>query len=752
MTGGHEGTRGCLGGSRASLANTSLTSAPDLSTLSSLTLARRNDLDQASLVSGKMSPVAGEGSGRSLVSPDSSTRSPRSPSTEGGGVRESASTPGTKRKDDASKQNISAASQPHLMAALSPKKHQHKGSLGGEQKPLGDNIKNRRSVQSDDGYYEQSDSFVTQNGVNDSDTDEDEGPNKLRPSKLSVSQTTLIRDPDLMVSEPATPRAGETPDTVRLYVPYGQDEDSITITSENEGGYTTFANQFVANGVDIHEMTSKSNKRDVLPDELKIIKGKEGKSIHRESNVRNGVESPGDKHKIKIRVDGDEALSSLSSAGDSSLPNSPREAFFNSTDVRISKNITSPRKKIDSVFGEETDSQEIEHDQPTAPTSQFEKDETDSTRITHFESKLISEEKEENTDLASKKFSEEKILTPPDEQVKNGSSSRQALPTYQFSTPLIGAQKSPKKSNDLPSSPLKNLPTYEFSTQMTSLSPVKTNPHQIFGEGSQQKNEANSSSSAQLSPVLRKKSTKSSPVQVTISSYYESKHHVKTVANDSKKRTAAHFDFDSDKIQHFYHNRQSSPATSPPPPTQARVPPPHFSSPPSSRHPPSSSAPHRSSPHKASFQKGHHRHASEHSTLHSTGLPPSASFTRMARDKVAQDSIHSSTGALQSKKVIASYSANPINSSIIDSANPINSSIIDRSPYNTKQQDLSHFPKYRLFQAAHDLENSEFQATSQRGKPQEYKHFTADEPLRESSFRKPVPPPTFPKPRRDKFL
>ncbi|ROT73903.1 putative USP6 N-terminal-like protein isoform X2 [Penaeus vannamei] len=129
---------GGVGGSRASLANTSLTSAADLSTLSSVTLARRGDMDAASIQSG-----------RSLISPDTrsvqSVRSPRSPT----------------------------------------EKFRHSNN------------------------HSPSQSLPTQtNG----DVHSDASPSTPRPSCLSVSQTTL-QDGEALQSEPATPKATETPDT-----------------------------------------------------------------------------------------------------------------------------------------------------------------------------------------------------------------------------------------------------------------------------------------------------------------------------------------------------------------------------------------------------------------------------------------------------------------------------------------------------------------------------------------------------------
>lgn len=164
---------GGVGGSRASLANTSLTSAADLSTLSSVTLARRGDIDAASIQSG-----------RSLISPDTrsvqSVRSPRSPTER---FRHSNS---------------------------------HSPSQSAAHRTNGDVQSDTRSLQSE--------GEVVHNGDLGSPS---HSPSTPRPSCLSVSQTTL-QDKEALLSEPATPKASETPDTVRIFVPYSGNTETLT--------------------------------------------------------------------------------------------------------------------------------------------------------------------------------------------------------------------------------------------------------------------------------------------------------------------------------------------------------------------------------------------------------------------------------------------------------------------------------------------------------------------------------------------
>ena len=214
---------GGVGGSRASLANTSLTSAADLSTLSSVTLARRGDIDAASIQSG-----------RSLMSPDTrsvqSVRSPRSPTDK---FRHSNS--------------------------QSPSQSQHAN---------GEVHSDTRSVHSE--------SEIVHNGVLGSPT---HSPSTPRPSCLSVSQTTL-QGGEALQSEPATPKATETPDTVRIFVPYSGNTEPLTPKSQ----------------------TAKSPP------------GGGG------FNYIPG--SPDDPNRIMIRVDGDDSLSSPRS---SVFGNSPRD-------------------------------------------------------------------------------------------------------------------------------------------------------------------------------------------------------------------------------------------------------------------------------------------------------------------------------------------------------------------------------------------------------------------------------------------
>lgn len=226
---------GGVGGSRASLANTSLTSAADLSTLSSVTLARRGDMDAASIQSG-----------RSLISPDTrsvqSVRSPRSPTEK---FRHS---------------------------------NNHSPSQSLPTQTNGDVHSDARSFQSE--------GEVVHNGLAGSPP---HSPSTPRPSCLSVSQTTL-QDGEALQSEPATPKATETPDTVRIFVPYSGNTESTA---------------------------SKSQAPRTPPPA-----GENPKYI---------TSSPDDPNRITIRVDRDEALSSP--RGLSSGPNTSSRNFADSQDL-----------------------------------------------------------------------------------------------------------------------------------------------------------------------------------------------------------------------------------------------------------------------------------------------------------------------------------------------------------------------------------------------------------------------------------
>lgn len=233
---------GGVGGSRASLANTSLTSAADLSTLSSVTLARRGDIDAASIQSG-----------RSLISPDTrsvqSVRSPRSPT----------------------------------------EKFRHSNSHSPSQSlPIqtnGDVHSDTRSIQSD--------GEVVHNGVMGSPS---HSPSTPRPSCLSVSQTTL-QDKEVLLSEPATPKATETPDTVRIFVPYSGNTETLSPKTQ----------------------APKSPPAE----ELRLV-----------------TSSSNDPNKIMIHVDGDDSASSP--RDHSSPPNSSPRDFTNSKDLTTSQDLSSP--------------------------------------------------------------------------------------------------------------------------------------------------------------------------------------------------------------------------------------------------------------------------------------------------------------------------------------------------------------------------------------------------------------------------
>ncbi|KAG0712358.1 USP6 N-terminal-like protein [Chionoecetes opilio] len=230
---------GGVGGSRASLANTSLTSAADLSTLSSVTLARRGDIDAASIQSG-----------RSLISPDTrsvqSVRSPRSP---------------TERF---------RVSNSHSPSQSAP--HQTNGDVQSDTQSL------------------QSEGEGVHNGELSSPA---HSPSTPRPSCLSVSQMTL-QDKEALLSEPATPKATETPDTVRIFVPYSGNTDPLT---------------------------PKSNISKSTDDDLKLIT------------------SSSDPNKIMIHVDRDETLS-VPSEYSSNPSSSPRDTL-NLLDSLSSENYAS---------------------------------------------------------------------------------------------------------------------------------------------------------------------------------------------------------------------------------------------------------------------------------------------------------------------------------------------------------------------------------------------------------------------------
>ncbi|XP_042241426.1 TBC1 domain family member 1-like isoform X2 [Homarus americanus] len=268
---------GGVGGSRASLANTSLTSAADLSTLSSVTLARRGDIDAASIQSG-----------RSLISPDTrsvqSVRSPRSPTEK---FRHSNS---------------------HSPSQSLP--HQTNGDVHGDT----------RSIQSE--------GEIVHNGILGSPS---HSPSTPRPSCLSVSQTTL-QDKEALLSEPATPKATETPDTVRIFVPYSGNTETLTPKTQ----------------------VPKSPP----VEELKFIS--------------TGSKDP---NKIMIHVDGDDSLSSPREH--SSTPRSSPREFSNSMDLTTSQNFSSPLDMSsqdlsttlqDFSFTQEFTSQAKTYSAPISPT------------------------------------------------------------------------------------------------------------------------------------------------------------------------------------------------------------------------------------------------------------------------------------------------------------------------------------------------------------------------------------------------
>lgn len=262
---------GGVGGSRASLANTSLTSAADLSTLSSVTLARRGDIDAASIQSG-----------RSLISPDTrsvqSVRSPRSPT----------------------------------------EKFRHSNSHSPSQSlPIqtnGDVLGDTRSIQSE--------GEVVHNGVMGSPS---HSPSTPRPSCLSVSQTTL-QDKEALLSEPATPKATETPDTVRIFVPYSGNTETLSPKTQAP--------------------------KSIPAEELRLV-----------------TSSSKDPNKIMIHVDGDDSASSP--RDHSSPPNSSPRDFTNSKDLTTSQDSSSQDRSAtlqEFSFTKDFNSQSKTYSAPISPT------------------------------------------------------------------------------------------------------------------------------------------------------------------------------------------------------------------------------------------------------------------------------------------------------------------------------------------------------------------------------------------------
>ena len=239
-------------GSRMSL-NTSVTSAPDISTLSNATLARRYIDDQASIVSGDVLDFVDDNVGGNeykdyTVSVDRQGKLP----------------------SDYKDYTLSVDRQGKLSPMLSNMRQ------GGSPKRVssGDNKMsvsvsemvtfnnqpengmNRRSVISDHGVY---DTLADLNGVDRSITISPQ-PSTLqevgettplsRPSRLSASQTTLIREPYGVNSEIPTPRSLDTPDTVRLYVSYVSTQGTQDLQSVPDNAVN------VANSVDNYEPSS----------------------------------------------------------------------------------------------------------------------------------------------------------------------------------------------------------------------------------------------------------------------------------------------------------------------------------------------------------------------------------------------------------------------------------------------------------------------------------------------------------------
>ena len=126
-----------------------------------------------------------------------------------------------------------------------------------------------------------------------------------RPSRLSVSQTTLREsDNNMLLSEPATPKATETPDTVRIFVPY-----SPNTTTDGE---TTLVPS--SHSSSVREMSST----------MIFLTPYNGGDIET-SPALGGC----DPYRIKIQVDGDSSYSDLPSPIE--LTSSIKDTTFSSS-------------------------------------------------------------------------------------------------------------------------------------------------------------------------------------------------------------------------------------------------------------------------------------------------------------------------------------------------------------------------------------------------------------------------------------
>lgn len=118
------------------------------------------------------------------------------------------------------------------------------------------------------------------NGISGSLSQSPQSPHTPRPSKLSVSQTTL-RESECLVSEPATPKASDTPDTVRIFVSYSISNSGDPVRTRNSVESPSF------------DRSSSASQNG----EIKVV-----------------ACSSTDPNKIKIKVDGDTSFCSESSS------------------------------------------------------------------------------------------------------------------------------------------------------------------------------------------------------------------------------------------------------------------------------------------------------------------------------------------------------------------------------------------------------------------------------------------------------
>ncbi|XP_047736203.1 uncharacterized protein LOC108677625 [Hyalella azteca] len=787
-------------GSRASLANTSLTSAPDLSTLSSLTYARRNDTDQVSMSSEKMDGLSS--SGRSLVSPDhKSVRSPRSPTVNRDGfrtgndsLRADDTLTGRKRHLQSSRDTdlFTATSHPHLASTT-----ETKSELRNDETDVHKNSDQystedyRRSVQSDDGCYDPSDSTIPYtnfssytNGIDGHDSGSDEDRNDgspvtnlaaVRPSKLSASQTTLIREPDITsTSEPATPRAGETPDTVRLYVPYADDEncDARSVSpsySAGHGEMTPAASSVI--GADDEEWSAHQASR----------RNETGKS-----KAPKSIESPKksincDPNKIKIHVDADESLSNPSTPRNVNTSRHSRTA----EDLELTDE-NSPRAQDNSIEEKyvRLESREAASLKTIAShdiTHRFLESAEESTHDRRIVSGKGSHNIKSNKDSNVHNSSYEKNEIPP----LGASTSSGSMRSNTSSSPKKASSEKPYARNAIPE------PVFPRTTELDDLMPSSNSDGRnstplsyasigsssvetVISRGPSSPARAHGNSTISAASRDAVSNTKShgagqsmqaspnSPVHVTISSYYERKHHRNTSVSpveaerDNRASNASTSSRESGggggRVQHYYHHRQSSsppvasPTVSPSTSGRSRGPsalrnsqqnfPPHSQS---FEHP-------RDVP-DGHFQnvKTHQRNSSEHSIRYPHYDPHSPSEVpflggpagvekKRVTSYVAPISVHSTIiDQFRANSSVTSHRQNTMGSEYhsIDSrtrSSESRSFPMRPTPEQVPSTDMSpRRLQYSSSQWAEHIRSDTF------NKPTTFKHFIDDEPLREST-------------------